>query len=128
MGREIWCGCQLYGKFGKKSKLYSCSVDDPDAVLVCGAHLAEGRAFECHKRPIDVKYNPKREKYDYGLYLPGDMDFKPAKGKVDFLLELAKPKHPSARDMVGRMKPTLRFKCLETKVVPKPRKNQSPRQ
>lgn len=42
----MFCEWQLYAK-GTFQEAYTCSEEDPEAQLFCGAHLAESRAFPC---------------------------------------------------------------------------------
>ncbi len=79
MADNYWCNCQIEAREDVGKPTYTC-----------GAHLAEGRAFQCRRKPSEVYIDSRSLHLHHGLRLPDDPDFEPARGRIQELRGLAK--------------------------------------
>jgi hypothetical protein len=88
---DFWCQNQRnatnnYDRNGIFQKFFVGEV-----LTCCMAYLAEARVFLCRKcASVDVVYDPER-KHNSGLEIPGDHDFEPVTGKIEYLQSVATP-------------------------------------
>ena len=87
MAKKLWCECQLYAIKGENGALYAADENAPGAIVACGAHLAEGRAFECRRNPEDVEQDVNISSRN-GLFIEGDPDFVPLETSVDMFIDI----------------------------------------